>query len=141
MSRMRWNPVTGDSETFEDGQAVPEGYLDHHPDDPAYKDAPEAPARREPAKPKAAAATLPVDDGLESEGALTRAEIIDALKEGGITVNPTGKRTDALDAILVEALQKALVTAKKDFPAGANSKALLALVKGETPNDDGGGTR
>lgn len=64
MSYMRWHPKTKECRIFEKEHEVPAGWLGHHPDDP-----------------------FGADVGKKSKDDMTRAEILTALHEGGITVD------------------------------------------------------
>lgn len=98
MTRMHWHPKSGEMKIFEDDEKEPEGWLSTHPSNlAAFTGTAD--------KPKATAATKPAAD----PAALTRPEIIAALKAGSIdfkitasTVALLGTLTDALVAALKE---------------------------------------
>lgn len=108
---MAWNPATGEAGVY-DKDAVPEGFLDHHPNDPEKGTAPAAAA-----------------DDVSKDPPLDRAELLDALKEGGVEHNPNA--TDRqLDAALKGALRKVLTARKIEYTKNDSTRQLLALVKG-----------
>lgn len=115
MPKMRWHPVTGENQTFADEESAPEGWLDHHPADPAHA---------KPAEPVVPAEVLP-----PPEKPLTGKELVVALTEGGIVFDKNAKVAE-LDALLRDALVAALTKAAVPFDTDASTRALLTLAKG-----------
>lgn len=110
--KMRWHPTTGESQVFHDGDTVPEGWLDHHPEDTRH-----AAVEKQP-DPKAKTVTaLP----------MTRDEIKAALDAGEVPYAKNAKDQTLYD-LLVESLRKHLTEAQIEFDPAADAKALLALV-------------
>ena len=118
MPKMKWDPDTGENRVFGDDEPAPTGWLDHHPEDPAYAGAPKS------AKRAAKAAT-------GDAAPMKRAEITAALKEGNVPFSANDK-TDALEARLRAALaQVPAVAALGDGIAVLSTRELLARAKGE----------
>ncbi len=116
---LRWDPKTGNCETFNSAGDVPEGWLDHHPDDPAHGGSPRAAKADKPAA--ADKVELP----------LTRKEIMEHLKAGNVTFSPT-LGTAALYELLVTSAKEALTAAAIEFdPAETNAVTLLGLFTKE----------
>lgn len=108
-----WDPKTGQKKVFD----TPEerevaGWLDHHPADEA-KNGPAAVEKEDQDPP------------------LDRAELIDALKKGGVkfSADATDKQ---LDNALKGALRKYLGEKKIEFAKTDSTRALLAKVTSET---------
>lgn len=108
MPKMRWNPETGESKVFATVEDVPEGWLDHHPEDPAYAD-----ATAEKATPAAKG--------------LSKSETIAALKQGGVTHDPKATLPE-LTELLVTALRGALDAKGVEYTPEATARELLILV-------------
>lgn len=104
---MYWPATGGAPQVFNSADEIPEGWLPHHP------------SAQEPIKeaPVVNANKLP----------MTKAAIIAALAEGGITA-PATASTKALYDLLVTSLQDELTESKIEFPVGATAPELLALV-------------
>ena len=93
-----WHPETGERKLCKSPEDVPEGYLDHHPANPLYTD--EKASVKEPGPAKDPA---PADE----VGGMSRAEIVAALKEGGVKFTPntgTPKLAKILEAEVDNAL-------------------------------------
>lgn len=110
---MRWSVETGESKVFKKGEEIPDGWLDHHPND----------------EEKGGAG--PKRDAPEKDPPLERDEVIAALKEGGVNFNEQAT-TRQLDNALKGALRKALTAAKREdeFDKDTSTRALLAIVRG-----------
>lgn len=119
MPKMRWDPVTGENQTFTDDESAPEGWLDHHPLDPAHKAGPTPAPEPEPVVPVAA-----------PDAPLTKKELVAALTEGGIVFDKGAEAAD-LDAVLRDALTAALTAAKVDFELKASTRELLAFARNQ----------
>lgn len=104
---MKWHPETGESGIFNSASEVPEGWLDHHPN------------AKEPIKEK----EVVKPTGLP----MTKAEIQDALKTGGISA-PANASAKSLYDLLVTSLRDHLTEANVTFPETATAPELLALV-------------
>lgn len=117
MPTMRWHPETGESQVFGSDDAIPEGWLPHHPEDKA--------------KTAAAAALAPKPEPKAKEddpnAPLLKREVIAALKMGNLAFNENDKVGDLTDQ-LVSALKAALTAGNVAFAEDASPRALLALV-------------
>lgn len=124
MPTMRWHPETGESAEFGPNDGVPEGWLDHHPDD-ATKHVPAA------AEPAAWAAPKPPETpegkGDDPNAPLLKREVVAAMKMGGLAFNENDKVGDLTDQLVV-ALKAALKHGNVAFAEDASPRALLALV-------------
>lgn len=110
---LRWDPKTGEAKEFEKGN-VPEGFLDHHPEDPAYKNKPEA------EKP-----VVPVVEKVKPT--LNRKETIAALTHASVTFDEKATAVDLYSLLLTE-VKAELVKANIEHDAASeDAKALLAL--------------
>lgn len=116
-SYMRWHPTTGEPTIFNDLAEIPEGHLDHHPNDPAHAASKATPA------PKMAIAEKPKEPAL----ALTRKEIRMALGEGGIAYDKNAPTKDLYD-LLDKNLRAVLTEMEVPFDAAADAKTLLGLL-------------
>ncbi len=96
----RYDPVARTGAVFESADDVPDGWVARLPE-----------PGEEP----------------ETPDELTRAEIVSALTEGGISFSGRSK-TDALHALLRDELTKVLTTRGVEFDPAASTAALLALV-------------
>lgn len=113
---MRWDPKTGENQTFQSAGDVPEGWIDHHPND------------GEQGTPPKAARPAPAD---KVELPLTRKEIVEHLKAGGVAFTITAG-TQALYDLLLASVQGALTEQKIEFdPAETNVVTLLGLFPKE----------
>lgn len=106
MTKLRWHPTTGESKVYGDDETPPDGWLDFHPADPA----------KAPPKPP--------------EIGMTKAEMTDALKAGGIAAPATATAAE-LAGLLTTALVNNLTMRKIDFPADATVKELFDLASGK----------
>ena len=102
---MAWDPETGDAQVYNHPSEVPEGFLDAHPNHPKFKPAPAA----------------------EPGSEMTRAEVIAALKSGGVSFNPAAKQA-VLYELLTVAVKKALDATKVKYDPALPTKQLLALL-------------
>lgn len=112
MPQMHWDPATGLPVVFGDDEVPPAHFLPHHPDD-AERLKEKLPPEPEPIK------------------ALTKVEVTDALKAGGIEFDKTAKLAD-LTALLVTNLKAALAAADKPFSDDDAPRTLLEIVTGKT---------
>lgn len=103
MSKLRWHPETGASQVFSDDETPPDGWLDHHPGDPNK------------AQPK------------PSGVGMTKAEMADALKAGGITPPSTATAAE-LAEMLTEALVKNLAEREIPYAPDSSLRDMLALA-------------
>lgn len=107
---MGWDPKTGEKKVFD----TPEerdvaGWLDHHPKDEAKNATDQKPTNEDKDPP------------------LSRAELLDALKKGGVKHNADA--TDKqLDNALKGALRKYLADKKVEFTKEDSTRTLLAKV-------------
>lgn len=133
---MRWNPANGDeSDVFQSEDEVPEGWLDHHPDDTAKGGAGQKAAveHRQPSGGRRRG-TAPVKDAVDpdlgtgDDTPMTREEVVTALQEGKVRFNKEASDED-LTAQLVAALQGVLTKRNVAFDPAASPRALLALVR------------
>lgn len=111
MPTMRWHPETGEAQTFGPDDPVPEGWLDHHPDDVSKNPAP----------------AVVEDDEDDPNAPLTKREVVAALTEGGLEFNKNAKVADLTEQ-LVTALKAALKAGNVEFADDTSPRALLALV-------------
>ncbi len=107
--RMFWNPADGEPVTIGDDEEVPEGFLDHHPDD----------------MEKGGAAAPPE---VEQEVPLTHEELVTALQNSGTSFNEEADDA-ALTKQLVGLLHKALKARKVTFAKTDGPRALLAMLQ------------
>lgn len=121
MSKMRWNPETGDAVVFADDETPPANFLPCHPDDPA-RDAKVAlaalPAPKEPER-----------DDADVSGGLTKAEIADALTAGGVEFDAAARKAVLADH-LITALKRVLTGRGVAYEENETAKALLDKVTG-----------
>ena len=110
--QMRWNPETGEAQVFAKDADVPEGWLDHHPADPAYA-APdeEAASQNKTPKPKP----------------MTKGELTAALKSGGIEFDNDAKVAE-LDALLHGKLREVLTARGAQIADTATTRELWEAV-------------
>lgn len=108
---MRWHPVSGESQTFETINEVPEGWLDYHPhgDD----------AKAKSEKPKAAAKS--------DEVPMTREEIVAALNAGEVKFAPNAG-LKSLYTLLVKNLKEHLTILEVKFDETASGPELLEIL-------------
>lgn len=119
MPKLRWHPETGESQEFGPDDPVPEGWLPHHPLDDAKV---AAAAALEP-KPEEA----PKGKDVDPNAPLTKREVVEALKSGGLTFKADAKLPELTDQLVV-ALKAALDAGAVPYAPDANPRALLALV-------------
>ena len=115
MTKMLWNPETGEPILVQDGEAAPDGFLDHHPADPAYGDAADADApasQNKTPKPKP----------------MTKAELTAALSSGNIQFDADAKVAE-LDALLNAKLTEALTARGAEIAAGTTTRELWEAVR------------
>lgn len=106
MTKLRWHPTTGESKVLGDDETAPDGWLDYHPADPA----------KAPPKPP--------------EIGMTKAEMTEALKAGGITP-PTTATAAELAEMLTVALINNLNARNISHANGATVKELFDLASGK----------
>lgn len=110
MPRMHWHPKTGEMRIIGDEFEAPDGWLDHHPDDPAHQASAPPKKRRD-------------DD-------LSREEVIDYLKSGGIAFKldvPDDQLRSTLRDAFIAVLKARKVAAQPD----ATLRDLAKLVTGK----------
>lgn len=105
---MAWDK-DGNSQVFPSAAEIPEGFSDRHPADLAHS------TLKEPTPPKPN--TLP----------MTKAEIVEALKAGGIEAKPN-MGAKALYDLLLTSLRDVLTESQIAFDPEADAPALLKLV-------------
>jgi ABC-type nitrate/sulfonate/bicarbonate transport system substrate-binding protein len=128
MAKRLWHRHTGEAQNFADHIDAGDDWITHHPHDTARM------AAKKPPKPRETDLREHDDErkGEERKGEeppLTRAEIMAALREGGITYDArttTVTLTETLDKALREVLAARGATAS---PA-ATTRELLAAVRG-----------
>lgn len=113
----RYDPVTGEGRIFDNEDDVPAGWVDRVPEVGDEAPAPKA------ARAKAAPATAPATD----DKAMTRAEIIAALKGGGVEFKVTEK-TEVLADMLKSKVVEVLTQRQIAFDADAPTRDLLAKL-------------
>lgn len=102
---MLWNRETGENKIFNAAGDVPEGWLNHHPKDP------------DPTKSDPKLATI----------LMSRQEVVDALKNGGIPFAKNAPHAQLYDLLLI-GVKDALTESKIAFDsASTDAKALLGL--------------
>lgn len=107
---LMWDAETGESKVFARAGDVPAGWLNHHPDD---KD----PAKQPPAPIAEKPPVLP----------MTRKEVVQALKDGGIEFAANAPHAALYDLLLI-GVKSALTEAQITFdPESTDAKALLGL--------------
>lgn len=106
MTKLRWHPTTGEPQVFKDDETPPDGWLTYHPADP----------EKAPPKPP--------------EIGMTKAEMIEALKGGGIAPPATATAAE-LAGLLTTALVSNLTMRKIEYPADATVKELFDLASGK----------
>ena len=107
-----YDPVTRQGQIFNSADEVPEGWVDRLDGEPSAIGS----------KPRPAAMEKPVDDPT----AMSRKEITEALKAGGISFSPTEK-TEALSDLLKGKVMEVL--AKRNIPFDANAPVRDLLAK------------
>lgn len=116
--RMRWHPTSGESQVFTADSEVPEGWLDHHPDDPRHVAVEKQPDPKAKAPIGAAAAVaLP----------MTRDEIKAALDKAEIVYAKNAKDQTLYD-LLLTSLRTYLTAQTVEFSETDDAPALLKLV-------------
>lgn len=112
----RYNPKTGEGRQFDSADDVPNGWVDRVPEDGDDEPAPKA----KPAKADKPA--TPADDG-----AMSRQEMIAALKGGGVEFKATMKNEELHD-LLKGKVMEVLAQRNIPFDADANVRDLLAKL-------------
>lgn len=118
MPTMRWHPETGEPQEFGPDDAIPDGWLEYHPNDTAK--APKADAAPKDPPP----AKTPADD---PNAPLLKREVIAALEMGRLEFDKNAT-VPVLTEQLVTALKAALTAGNVAFAEDASPRALLALV-------------
>jgi hypothetical protein len=106
---MHWHPTTGEPKIFHDHETVPGDWLDYHPADVA----------KAPAQTQAPSGEKP----------MTKAELTEALKAGGIQFN-TSDTAAVLAEKLVAALRTVLDIHKVPYDQNDGPRKLLSMVSG-----------
>lgn len=105
MSKMFWHPKTGEPKVFADNETQPPDWLDFHPRDPG-KEAPKPPFGDTP---------------------MTKAELADALKAGGITY-PSDATAATMSELLVTALRANLDQRQIAYDPQDGARKLLTIA-------------
>ena len=108
-----YDPATKQGQVFNSADEVPEGWVDRLDGEPtAIGSKPRTPAKEKPAADPAA---------------MTRKEITEALKAGGISFSPTEK-TETLHDLLKGKVMEVLAQRNIAFDADASVRDLLAKL-------------
>lgn len=117
--RMRWHPTTGESQVFTADSDVPEGWLDHHPDDARHAAVEKQPDPSKAKAPAGAAAAVALP--------MTRDEIKAALDKAEIAYAKNAKDQTLYD-LLLTSLRQYLTAQTVPFNDTDDAPALLKLV-------------
>ena len=118
MSKIMWNPETGEHDIFGPNKTPPPHWIDHHPADTAKTG-------------KAPAADPGAGNPVDMSGGLTKAEIAEALKAGGVEFNPSDNKAVLTEQLIV-ALKHVLTEREIAFDENETAHALLDKVTAPT---------
>lgn len=128
MTKLLWNASTGEAQVFDD-EAQPEGFIDHHPNDPDKGTPAKAPKKNDPPSHQGGnSGDNDPDKAKHAQLSMTKDQMISALKAGNIEFDPKAKAAE-LDELLHSKLREALTAAGKEIPEGTTTAGLWDLVR------------
>lgn len=129
MSKIRWNPETGEAVTFADDETPPAHFLPCHPDDPDRDAKAGSTGQFPPKQPERAPKQTEPQKGEDADlsGGMSKAEVAEALKAGGVDFDPNAKKADLVEK-LIGALKMVLTERGIAYEENETARALLDRV-------------